>query len=784
MILILDNHDSYTYNIFQVLRAGTAREVRVIPSERADEACGLIERGEVAGVVISPGPGHPANADDFEGSAAVLDAVLARPQLPLLAVCLGHQGLAMRFGWRVVPAPEPRHGVRSPLAHTGDGLFEGLPQGMLVTRYHSLAIEGHGVPVADASSPGGLVARVIGGLRITAQSEDGVIQAFEVPHRPWHAVQFHPESIASEHGTALLMAFLGIVDERAAAPRGAAPRSPEPPAPARGPGGRGRSVRFLASERRPADPEALVLALGEFLRDRPGFFLVDAPDDDGERARWTVLGDASDPACAAAPRDAHVLRFRPGQLAIDRYAPGARGFERETEREGCRDPWAELADRQRVQLMPADAASARELADDALIFRGGHVGVLSYELGVRSLGVRPPASPFPDAVWIRPARWFVLDRELGCVTACGLAPAAAEALRLREAARCELDRAFAAAAARETATAGPGDAGAAGTGMAGAEPGDAGTAGAEVPGAGVAGAGAAGDDAPLVAGRWRVGAERYAQQIAECKIALSLGESYELCLTTAFEVSRAVQLDAWHLHRELRRSERAPYAAVLRVEDESGPLELVGASPERFVRGAGRVWESKPIKGTAPRDPDPARDRLQAAQLGRDRKSYAENLLIVDLVRNDLGMACEPGSVEVPALMAVESFATVHQLVSTIRGVVRPELEPVDVVRALFPGGSMTGAPKERSVRILCEIEGRARGVYSGTLGLLGFDGRTELGMVIRTAVHAEGRWTIGAGGAIVMDSDPAAEIDEVVLKASGMRRAMARAAARADGAA
>lgn len=754
MIVLLDNHDSYTYNIFQILQAATAREVRVLSADRAGEAVRLVEGGEVAGVVVSPGPGHPGNPEDFAGADALLDAVLARPRLPLLGVCLGHQGLAMRFGWRVVPAPEPRHGMRSPLVHTADGLFAGLPQGLRVTRYHSLAIEGHGSPVADPERPHGLVGRTVGGLRITAQSEDGVVQGFQVPERPWHAVQFHPESIASEHGEDMLRAFLGIVDEFAAPPRPVAAVSERPARRARG-----RQRLSLRTRPCPPDPEPLVLALGGLLQGRPGFFLADVPDEDGRQARWTVIGDASDPL-AERDTEACVLRFRPGRLEIDRYARLGDGrFARSTSRTACPEPWAEIAARQRVEVGAADPASEAVLAreGESIVFRGGHAAAFAYELGVRDLGVRPPTGPCPDAVLVRPVRWFAIDRRAGRVAVCGLAAGAEDARRRREAAEAELDSALRRAG---EATA---DGGRAGTGDAGE---------------GRTGAGQAGQaGSGLVAGAWRASPQRYAEQIAECRRELLAGESYELCLTTAFEVEAGTRLDAWRLHRELRRSERAPFAAVLRVEDGPGPLELVGASPERFVRGRGRVWESRPIKGTAPRSADPAEDRANAAALGADRKTFAENLLIVDLVRNDLGTVCEPGSVEVPALMAVESFATVHQLVSTVRGTAREGLEPLQLVRALFPGGSMTGAPKERSVRILRGIEGAARGLYSGAFGLLGFDGRTELGMTIRAAVHAGGAWTIGAGGAIVLDSDPEAETAEAVLKASGVRRAMARVA-------
>ena len=260
-------------------------------------------------------------------------------------------------------------------------------------------------------------------------------------------------------------------------------------------------------------------------------------------------------------------------------------------------------------------------------------------------------------------------------------------------------------------------------------------------------------------------AEAYMDAVRASQHEIYEGNSYEVCLTaqTVARIQNPSPELFFELYRRQRAHNAAPYAAYLRC----GDFSVLSSSPERFLSvDEQRNAQTKPIKGTVPRGATPEEDAAAAAWLRTDEKTRAENLMIVDLLRNDLSTVSDPASVRVPVLMGVESYSTVHQLVSTVSSRLREGVSAVAAARACFPGGSMTGAPKPSTMQIIEGLEGRARGVYSGALGFVSADGSANLSIVIRTLVaHDEGTVTLAAGGAIVADSDPTAEYEEMLTK-------------------
>ncbi len=403
---------------------------------------------------------------------------------------------------------------------------------------------------------------------------------------------------------------------------------------------------------------------------------------------------------------------------------------------------AELAEMGEMTEPVASADAAPAAVDGAPEFRLGLVGWLGYELRAETMGVPVTrASRYPDAAFLRIERAVAVHSD-GSAELLALGDDWAGPLGdWRDATVSALS-----SAARERAE-------------------------VVVPSGGGSTVSAASAPAASTV-RWRDAPGDYLASIAACQDAIREGEAYQLCLTTEAEVTRddGSPFDPLAVYERLREASPSHHGALVRI----GDVALLSASPERFleVEPDGMV-RTHPIKGTRPRSLDPALDaRLSDDLLGSD-KERAENVMIVDLMRNDLARVCEVGSVTVPTLLGLESYAQVHQLVSTVQGRLRSGLTGVDAIAACLPAGSMTGAPKQRATEILDALEARARGLYAGAFGYLGTDGRVDLAMTIRSIVIDGAGATVGAGGGITALSEPAEEVAEMQLKAAALLAAL-----------
>lgn len=670
--LIIDNYDSFTWNLAQYIAEVNGVAPRVI---RNDEyTWEEIEKlGAFDNVVISPGPGSVENDADFHVSRQVI----ARSPAPLLGVCLGHQGIAHSYGGEIRHAPQPMHGRLSLVWHSGDPLFRDIPAPFQVVRYHSLV----------AASP------LPHSLRAIAVAEDGLIMALRHRERPIWGVQFHPESILTECGLQLMRNFRDLT--YAAGGRRIFPSaalSAERPA-MHGPQ-RQVQWREIAT---PLSSEDLFVGL--FGAEPRAFWLDSALVAQGA-SRFSFMG-----AVSTEPGTVRQCKINPGDA--DSLAQADRLLD-ELE--------AELA---------GETVGGERLPFE---FRGGWVGFFGYEMKAVCGGAAAHSGRYPDALWLRVERFVAVDhleRRVFLTATC-------EAHESEAAARW-LD-----AQARRI------------TELAPAPPAP------------------LGESTQPLRLEWDKTRTEYLSNIAKCKRAIVDGESYEICLTNQLTIH--CDVDGLRLHRILRNANPAPFAAYLRLDD----IEIVSASPERFLQvDASGMIEAKPIKGTCQRDAAAARDARLAEELRCSEKNRAENLMIVDLLRNDLSRVAEWGSVAAPRLMYVESYATVHQLLSTVTARLRSDCSLIDLVRSAFPGGSITGAPKIRTMHLIDGLEKRARGVYCGSIGYLGYNRVADLSIAIRTLVVEDGRVTLGVGGAITHLSDAADEFAEIVLKARALMRAV-----------
>lgn len=697
--LLIDNYDSFTYNLYQYLGEVTGSLPTVVTN---DSDWNRIDLSAFDAAVVSPGPGRPDRTGDFGISADVIGA----SGLPVLGVCLGHQGICQLFGATVARAPRPVHGRVSPVEHAGEDIFAGIPSPFTVVRYHSLAVTG--LPEE---------------IELIAWTGD-IVMGVRHRHRPLWGVQFHPESISSEYGHELLANFRDLVlGEKV--PRGGSPRHRSHRRAAHGsPGTTGYRVHVRAV-RTEADAETAYRAL---FAGRERSFWLDSSSVVEGLSRFSFLGDATGPL-------AEFVSYRVGEHAVT-----VRGA----------DGRSETIDTGFFEYLDGELARRAVPTPEGLPFdfNLGYVGYLGYELKAETIGEEVYRAAEPDAALVFADRMLAFDHPGG--SAYLLALSADEATEV--AARDWLART--------------------GDTLLAMRP--------EAPEQTVTEPRWTGITSPEFAehGRLRHDRDAYLKRIDECFHDITDGESYEICLTNAATMD--VRIDPLTTYSYLRSISPVPYGALL----DFGEVSVLCASPERFLAiGTDRVVESKPIKGTRPRGRGPAEDAALVRDLRGSEKDHAENLMIVDLIRNDLNTVSEVGSVHVPKLFDVETYAPVHQLVSTIRGTLGAGTSAVDCVRAAFPGGSMTGAPKIRTMAIIDRLEDGPRGAYSGALGWFGLSGAADLNIIIRTIVATGDRLGAGVGGAIIALSDAEEEFEETAIKSRAMVTAVLATAVEQAGA-
>jgi para-aminobenzoate synthetase len=687
--LIIDNYDSYTFNLYQLIAEVNREYPTVIYNDQVvwDE----LKQWEFDNIMISPGPGRPENLKDF----GICRQAIQNAQVPLLGVCLGHQGIGDAYGGKVIHAPEVRHGRISQVYHIGTDLFEGIPSPFSVVRYHSLLVSDD-LPEC---------------LQKIAWTSDNLIMGLQHRSLPLWGVQFHPESICTQYGQTLLENFreitLKFAQERDKSPvknywTGGGQTAPLPTNSSH----QKQQQKFELCTHKLSlctDTEQMFVHL---FGKSPNAFWLDSSRVESGLSRFSFMGDSSG-------KNSLLVRYQTlsQELTVtksDTITSRTEGIfdylKRELEERHC---------------------SSGELPFD---FNCGFVGYFGYELKAECGSQLKHPSDLPDAMFLLADRMIAIDHQEQTLYLLCL---------IHQGQKDEAESWF--ASMKQQINHLP-------------------PLSPIVPQK---------TKAPVIF-RLKRSKKTYLDDIETCLQEIHEGETYQVCLTNQIQTDATP--DPLAFYRSLRHINPAPYAAFLRF----GDVAIACSSPERFLHIDRKGWvETKPIKGTLQRGKTPDEDFILRERLRNSEKDRAENLMIVDLLRNDLGRVCAVGTVHVPKLMDVETYATVHQMVTTIRGHLRTDMSATDCIRNAFPGGSMTGAPKLRTLEIIDKLEQEARGVYSGAIGFLGLNGSADLNIVIRTAVLTPEQTSIGVGGGIVALSDPEMEFQETLLKAKALIHAM-----------
>ncbi|SIT19329.1 para-aminobenzoate synthetase [Thalassolituus maritimus] len=692
--LIIDNYDSFTYNLFQLIGEVNGTLPIVIQNDKVswEEA----EQLDFDNIVISPGPGRPENAGDFGVSR---DAIL-HSKKPILGVCLGHQGIAHLFGGEVDLADTVMHGRASEIHHSAEDIFSGIPSPFTAIRYHSLCAKTAG-----------------NDMETIAWTDSGMSMGARHKHLPIWSVQFHPESIKTQFGHKIFENFRDLSQRYLEENPSAYNKNNQSASRVENrhteknlyssniEGGRLHGKSFKVFYRRIPHQLNCEDVFMNFYAESKNSFWLDSALVRGF-SRFSYIGDAAGP-------HAEYLSYRVTNKELTiKYQD-----EVTTKHESILDYLDQKLKTRYIETegLPFD-------------FNLGYVGYLGYEIKADCGYSSPHASPTPDAAFVFCDRIIAFDHEentayLVCLDDEDHYDRAEQWLNDISS---KLDNMQAAPHWTRSLKPSP------------------------------------------IKQTMRLDKDEYLDRINKIKAKIKQGESYEVCLTNM--LFHDVEIDPLNTYRALRDSNPAPYATYLNYEDVS----VLSSSPERFIAiNANGSIESKPIKGTRKRGASVQEDEALYLDLKTNEKDRSENLMIVDLLRNDIGKVSDLGSVHVHNIFAVESYATVHQLVSTVRGKLRRSASTIDCIRACFPGGSMTGAPKKRTMEIIDDLEGGARGIYSGSIGFIGLNGSADFSIAIRTIVVYGDNVTVGVGGAIIDLSNQEEELEEMLLKSRALVKAL-----------
>ena len=647
--LIIDNYDSYTYNLYQLIASVSGEEPILIKNDELtyDEILKL----KFDNVVISPGPGSPDKIEDF----GVCGRIITDLDKPILGVCLGHQGIYHYYGGKVVKAPVPMHGRISKIYHNNNGIFKNIEQGFEVTRYHSLVCKD--MDVKD--------------INVDAKTEDGLIMGLSHSKKPIWSVQFHPESICTPAGRQIIENFFDL------------------------------TYNFYAENTRiyynVLDKLYDGVEVYEKLHKLDNKVLwLDSSKIVKNYSRFSIFGLSSE-------KRGHTIKYYTDKKTVEKVYDTGKIEKEKT------DIFEYLKNNQLkwnvINELPFD-------------FQLGYIGYFGYELKGDTIVKNKYVYDYPDAYFRYCDRAVVIDHL--CKKTYILCEN--DDLDWADSIKDVLDEEY---VKKEYI-------------------------------------GKIRGEYPKV--NFVRDKTRYIKDIEKSKSLIEEGETYEVCVTNRLDIHDSI--DPVDYYMILREVSPGPYSALLNFEE----ISVASSSMERFITvSRDGVVETKPIKGTIRRGKNDKEDSLLIYKLANDEKTKSENLMIVDLLRNDLGKVCKIGSVNVPKLMDVETYATLHQLVTTVRGEVDNKYDSIDVIKATFPGGSMTGAPKKRTLEIIDTIENVPRGIYSGAIGYISNNGTVDFNIVIRTALIEKDKTTIGVGGAIIALSSAEEEFDEILLKAKGV---------------